>query len=63
MLTTPTCIADSASYFLFLILLSIYLELFYASYNIEIMTRAYGVNNLHRFLNFAVINFYLAIYL
>ena len=27
------------------------------------MTGGYGVKNLHRFLNLAVINFYLAIYL
>ncbi len=37
-------------------------ELFCASYNIE-MTRGYGVKTFHRFLNLAVSNFYLAVYL
>ena len=37
-------------------------QLFQATYNIE-MNRRYGFKNLHRFLNLAVIDFYLAIYI
>ena len=38
----------------------LYHQLFHATYNIE-MNRRYGVKNLHRFLNLAMIDFYLAI--